>query len=472
MSSKALHALRLYLSPVFTRENPSFFSGLLFATVCGGFTLFEHTPSHWVEGVFKLPPSLGTWWWLALQALLSSIACHYWRQIRSPLASITPGMISAEYYAALCALAVILALMALPLTLIGAPPLNVLAQESLCVALSVNGDMVGPKNLRKPMRLMRMVLMFVVFAAFMFPHAQELVLSAPWYGALALCALGLGLTFIELHHRPHPLSQIEAPQSTQPPTATPQLHKGTPPARLSHLLMWQLPWLRNPAVPHTMVTPGPVGFLLSFLVCIISFVLLITVVAVVSHLALPTGANLKNGLRTAPVIICMLFTSSLSNWLLARADWPFMLSLAGYGTRRDFAFALYATHAKRTLQLACMVSLTCAPLAVGVAQDLPWARLPLLTACLFCCIVGVSYLPSLAIVCCTKGQNIILIMLNMLGAFIGLQAAFVMLFTAQPAPWWLYTLIVACLPFAAFMAWAAPRALARSDWSIQPPNAP
>ncbi|MFT8854951.1 hypothetical protein [Acetobacter orientalis] len=482
MSRKTLHALRLYASPVFTRENPTFFTGLLFVGVCILATYFEHTPATQHAGPFKLPPQLGVWWWLSLQALLTSIACHYWRQVRSPLACMTAGMIDAEYHAVHYVLASALLLLALPLVLIGAPPLNVLAQESLCAALSVNGDMVGPKQLRKPMRLLRVLLMFFIFAAFMFPGAQEAVLSAPWYVALGLIGISLIFTLIELHHRPVPPATVQSaytPVKQDSPKILPYAKRTntstststSTSTRISALLLWQFAWLRQPAMPNTMATPGPVGFALSAAVLLIGFIILTVFMGIFTQGALPTWPHLKMGLRSAPVMLCMVFSSGLSTWLLARADWPFMLNLAGYGTRYNFAVALYATHAKRTVQLACMVTLTCAPLGIFLS-NLPWHRLPLTALCLFSTVIGVSYLPSLGILLFKKSQTIFITVLNLLGSFVGLQSAFLIMLSKTQPPLWFYALTLSAIPFAACMAWAAPRALARADWPIQPPATP
>ncbi|MCC6103800.1 hypothetical protein [Acetobacter sp.] len=517
-----LHALRLYATPIFWRENYTLLTGLLWTGVALFIAFTDHSATHWQNGLFKLPQSFGTWWWLGLQAAITGVACQYWRQVRSPLASMTPGMIEAEYGAALLVLAAVVLFLAVPLLRLGAPFLNVLAQEAICLALGVSGDMTGPKNLRKPVRWLRMFMVFVLFVAFMFPQAQERILSAPWYVAAGLLAVGLALTVIELSHRPQPVALpggdaltaastsyenrrkvLQAAKARFPASrpqgglaergfvaegaygagygggASPAIQSGAikpssdvqAGSGIMRLMQWQFPWLRKPPVPNTMVTPGPAGFLASSVVVLIALFIMNVVFEAFQTGGMLHWAAIRKSMLMAPQMICMISANGLASWMLVRADWPFLLNLAGYGTRADFARALYTTHAKRAVQTAALAALFCAPLGIAFGAE-KWAELPLCMGAIFSVMVGASYLPSLPLLFTRQTRPGVIHVFNLLGSFVCVQLGVTLLFTEHSLPEWLWGLLFVGLPFSAIMAWLAPRALARVDWPIEPLAAP
>lgn len=478
------HALRLYLSPVFFRENYAFLTGVAWSTVAFIMAFQDHATTHWQNGIFKLPESFSLWWWLGLQGLMASGAMHYWRQVRSPLASMTPGMIAAEYKAIHVVLAFIMLLMAVPLLYLGAPLLNILAQESLSLALAVNSDTATPKALRGPVRLLRAVFLMGVFVLFLFPQVQERLLSLPWYSALCLLVVGMVLTVIELAHTPRPaVGQEGAGQQSANVKAVSSRgrSKGKPSYAVEssqgsgqrgnvvvRSMLWQFPWLRNPPVPNTMMSPGPVGYLVGCVLVVISIFIMHVLVEVLHTFAVPNWAALKTSMLMAPQMICIMSVSGLASWMQARADWPFLLNLAGYGTRLDFARALYATHAKRTVQNAVLATVICSPLGVALA-GLHWSRLPITMVAIFCIVVGIGYLPSLGLIFSPrKNRPALTQLLTAGGSIIGVQLALGLLFSHHAVPVWALVVMVAGIPFSAVMAWLAPQALAKADWPIEP----
>lgn len=481
------HALRLYLSPVFFRENYAFLTGVTWSTVAFIMAFQDHATTHWQNGIFKLPESFSLWWWLGLQGLVASGAMHYWRQVRSPLASMTPGMIAAEYKAIHVVLAFIMLLMAVPLLYLGAPLLNILAQESLSLALSVNSDTATPKALRGPIRLFRALLLMGVFVLFLFPQVQERLLSLPWYIALGLLVVGTALTVIELAHTPRPtVGQEGAGQQSvsikavsfrgrskgkpsrsveAAPSSQDAAQRGS---GLIRVMLWQFPWLRNPPVPNTMMSPGPVGYLAGCVLAVVSIFIMHALLEVLQTFAVPNWAALKKSMLMAPQLICIMSVSGLASWMQVRADWPFLLNLAGYGTRLDFARALYATHAKRTVQNAVFATVICSPLGIFLA-GLHWSRLPVTLLAIFCIVVGIGYLPSLGLIFSPrKNRPALTQLLTAGGSIIGVQLALGLLFSHHAVPVWALVVMVAGIPFSAVMAWLAPQALAKADWPIEP----
>lgn len=526
-----LHALRLYVSPVFVRENYSLLTGIVWLCVAYFIAFTDHEATHWQDGLFKLPSSLSTWWWLGLQGLITSVSVHYWRQVRSPLARMTPGMITAEYRAVHFVLVFVTVVMAIPIWHLGAPLLNILALEALSLCMVVNSDMTTPKALRSgPIRWLRMVLMVGMFFVFLFPQAQERVLSAPWYVGAALLMVGVTLTLIELQHIPAPvqghvpgaaqvgqsgkikvrLGARKIGQMMQAMKEPGQNKRASPPIntgfhapavepqtvsvavqdqtlsdvenwgasfpsqntrgsrQFTRIMMWQFPWLRKPPVPNTMITPGPAGFLVTSIALVSVFFCINFVVETVHAGHWPEWAAIRKSMITVAQMICMISANGLTTWILMRADWPFLLNLAGYGTRADFAYALYATHAKRAVQSAALAALLCAPLGIEMA-GLAWSRLPITMLALFVLIVGSSYLPSVGLLLTPrKTRPAIIHVLNMLGSFVYVQMGFALLLSEHSVPVWLWGILLASVPFSLVMAWLGPRALARVDWPIEP----
>ncbi|GBQ23511.1 hypothetical protein AA12717_1511 [Gluconacetobacter sacchari DSM 12717] len=456
-----LHALRLYVSPVFIRENPSLIPAAAYGAITA-FSLHHPRPGH--------PGSLhdiGIMWWLAQQALFTGLCCQYWRQVRSPLSPMVPRLIGAEYRAIHLMLALALGLLAVPAIVRGLPLLNVLALESLNLALSTGSDLTGPKVLRPRLRKARTAIVFGLFALFMLPAMQDRLMQAPWFVALALLAVALPAALVELHHDPfaHPGEQGPARSAAGPDGGPPRATVRA----LARVLMWQPPALRAMPLPNGLATGAPLGLFVQSALILMASTVLMLLVNGLSTLRVPTPQDGREAATMALGQVVMLGAAVLPSWMLSRRDWPFLLSLGPFGARADFARALYRAHAGRAIMAGIILSLFAA-LAAGLIGTVPPLRALAAWPALAAVIIGGSYLPSLAVLSPVTNRPGVMLLLSMLGSMAGLQLYTGVLFNGRlPPPLLYWGLPVAAIAFALLMARLAPRALARADWPIEPP---
>lgn len=456
-----LRALRLYVSPVFVRENPTLIPATIYIVIT--FANLHHAQPGHPDSVREI----GMFWWLAQQSLFTSLCCQYWRQVRSPLAPMFPRLIAAEYRAVHVMLALGLLLLAVPAILRGAPLLNVLALESLNLSLSTGSDLVGPKILRPRLRKARTAIVFGLFIVFMIPTMQDLLMKAPWFVALGLLAVALPAALVELHHSPfaHPGGD----HGPVAPTAQPARKRSNAALQsLVRVLMWQPPPLRAMPLPNGLASGAPLGLLLqSALVFVVgtSFMLLVNTI---SALHAPTLHDAREAATAALGQVVMLGAVALPNWMLSRRDWPFLLSLGPFGARADFARALYRAHAGRAIMAGILLSLF-ASVAAGLIATVSPLRALAAWPALAAVIVGGSYLPSLAVFSPLTNRPGVMLLLSMLGSMAGLQIYTDILFNKAPVPPLLWGVPVVAAALALLMARLAPKALARADWPIEAP---
>lgn len=455
-----LRALRLYASPVFFRENPTLISAAVYLAITG-FSLAHPSRTH-PAGIHDI----GLFWWLAQQGLFTGLCCQYWRQVRSPLAAMYPRLIAAEYRAIHVMLALGLLLLAVPALILGLPLLNVLALESINLALSTGSDLVGPKILRPRLRKIRTAIVFGLFVMFMPPTMQDLLMKAPWFVALGLLAMALPAALIELHHSPlaHPDTPTPAAPARRPDHKPPNAILRT----LMRALMWQPPPLRRVPLPNGLASGAPLGMLAQSAGILIVFTSFVLLVNAISSLHAPTLHLVRTAATATLGQVAMLGAVALPNWMLSRRDWPFLLSLGPFGARADFTRALYRAHAGRALMAGTIVGLFAA-VTVTLLGTMPPLRALAAGLALAAVIVGGSYLPSLAVLSPQTNRPGIILLLSMLGSLAGIQIYTAILFARSPVPPLAWALPVMAIAFALVMARVAPRALARADWPIEPP---
>ncbi|MBB2205994.1 hypothetical protein [Gluconacetobacter takamatsuzukensis] len=453
-----LHALRLYASPVFIRENPTLISAAVYLVITAD--SLRHIPA----GPFTSLHDIGMFWWLTQQSLFTGLCCQYWRQVRSPLSPMVPGLLAAEYRAIHVMLALGLALLAVPAVMRHAPLLNVLALESLNLSLSTGSDLAGPKILRPRLRKVRTGIVLVLFVTFMIPTMQDMLMRAPWFVALGLLAVTLPAALVELHHSPFAHPGEHAPAARRRRRKPP----GAATLALVRALMWQPPRLRAMPLPNGLASGAPLGLLVQSAAVLLVFAGFGLLVNAISTLHAPTLQDAREAGTTALGQVVMLGAVALPNWMLARRDWPFLLSLGPFGARADFARALYRAHAGRAVMAGIILGLFAA-LAASLMGAVPPLRALAAAPALAAVVVGGSYLPSLAVFSPLTNRLGIMLLLSMLGSLVGTQIYTQILFGKTPVPDLAWALPVAAVAFALLMARLAPRALARADWPIEPP---
>ncbi|MBB2165663.1 hypothetical protein HLH26_14195 [Gluconacetobacter sp. 1b LMG 1731] len=453
-----LRALRLYASPVFFRENPTLISAAVYLAITA-FNLAHPSRTH-PAGIHDI----GLFWWMAQQGVFTGLSCQYWRQVRSPLAAMYPRLIAAEYRAIHVMLVLGLLLLAVPALILGLPLLNVLALESVNLAISTGSDLTGPKILRPRLRKIRVVIVFGLFFMFMSPTMQDTLMRAPWFLALGLLATTLSATLIELHHSPFAHPDTPAPAIPRPDHKPPNAVFRS----LKHALMWQPPPLRRIPLPNGLASGSPLGMLAQSAVTLIVFTTFVVLVNAISSLHAPTLLLVRTAATATLGQVAMLGAMPLPNWMLSRRDWPFLLSLGPFGARSDFTRALYRAHAGRAVMAGTILGLFAA-ITVTLLGTMPPLRALAAGLALAAVIVGGSYLPSLAVFSPLTNRPGFILVLSMLGSLAGIQIYTTLLFVMSPVPPLAWALPVMAIAFALVMARLAPRALARADWPIEPP---
>lgn len=346
-----LRALRLYVSPVFFRENPAVYTSIAYGLVCCGAVYHLHGRIFWHDGRFTMPDFLAPFWWLLLQACFTALNMHYWRQIRSPSTFMLQRMQVAEYRAVHVALPLMFVLLALPVALLGAPVLNVMALESINAVVWSGADRVGPRDLRARMRVPRMILSLGAFMAMLVPSAQSRLLSAPWWVVAALLLVTVPMVLAEYRFRSYGMAG-------EVPVRTPRGRRARVPTPFTRavagVLMWQPPWVRRVPLPDGFASGSPLGFMLQVVVIAGVVGTFGMVVACVTEQTLPSSDLLHHSARTGVLQAVLFSTLGLVGWMRSRRDWPFLLSLGPFGGRRDFARAMYRAHGLRSLQAAVL----------------------------------------------------------------------------------------------------------------------
>lgn len=462
-----LHALRLYASPVFFRENGSLV-GAGFYIVLLALQTFSHLHDTklWQHGHFHQPTTLATWWWLAQQMLFAGIANQYWRQVRSPLASLYPRMLAAEYRAILIVLGFGIVAMLLPMLLVGAPALNVAALEAVSLPMTLGSDIAGPRVLRSRMRWLRLALIMLVFIMFMIPSMQDRILAAPWFVALGLIVLGATLAFIELQHSPMPVDTATA--DGKPRQQKPARTIGHRPAAVLRVLSWQPPWTRRMPVPQSFDATAPLLSMLGIISLTVVFMLGATAFNAVSHRHWPQWHDALSGAQSVPRFICMISAMGLSSWLLSRRDWPFLFVLGPFGNRAVFTRRLYRAHAFRAVQTVTITALLSTGIACASGMT-PLSRLPAATAAIACAMLAAAYVPSLTVFATRAPRPGITQFLITITSTIGVQLAVAFFLETHHVPVWSWAIAAMIVPFCIAIDRLAPAALARTDWPIEPP---
>ncbi|MCQ9156232.1 hypothetical protein [Acidomonas methanolica] len=461
-----LRALRLYVSPVLSRENPALLCGGMYVLLLGAQMIGHHHGSLRHGDHVTMPRDMGIWWWLTQQMIFNALAHQYWRQVRSPLAAFYPRLVMAEHRAALVALAVAVSAFALPLALLGAPLLNVVALEAIALPLSLRSDIATPKALRGRIRWVPTVLSLGASLVFLLPSMQDRVLSAPWYAALILLATGLTLGVFEL--RP-PSGQAPPEPAAPARRAEPDISRA---ARQSspvlRILLWQPPWLRVAPVPQAFDQTSPGMTVMTSVVMSGVFMVIVAVTIMLSKGHLPSWKEIASGIDSVPRLLCMMAGFGFSQWLTLRRDWPFLLTLGPFGDRAAFARRMYRVHFLRAVQGSVLSVLLAGSIACGIGL-ISLHRLVLAAPGLICVMMGVAYVPSLAVFHARLARPALIQFLVTMSAAFGIQILAEIFLGRHPVPLWAWGVAAAAVPFSALVAWRAPGALARADWPLEPP---
>ncbi|WP_029603678.1 hypothetical protein [Kozakia baliensis] len=458
-------ALRLYVSPVFFRENVTVYAGVVYLLLCAGMDYTYWGRNFWHDGRYTMPGLLATFWWLSLQAWFTALSTHYWRQVRSPATFMLPRLQAAEYGAAHIVLPLLFVVLALPILSLGAPLLNVMALESINVVIWSGSDRVGPRNMRTRMRVPRLVLNLGAFIVLLAPSMQSRLLSAPWYVAAAILLVTIPMALQEYRFRSYVMAN-------ETPVKARRARKNRTPSRwvmsIVQMIMWQPSWLRRVPFPNSFSTGAPLGLGVQIILMAAAFGLLMMLAACLSEMKPPSWDMLKHAMRSASVQTVILNALGLVGWMRSRQDWPFLLSLGPFGSRTDFSYAVFRAHGLRTMQAAVILGVFFGAMMWRVGQAHAGLALAEGLACA-AMLVGASYLPSIAFLFRKSDRPGLIMLLSFGGIMMLVQFYLDWLIEARHTTWWMWVPPIGALAFAAVMARIAPPALGQKDWLIEPP---
>lgn len=458
-----LRSMRLYVSPVFLRENPLVILAVFYTALCFTLAFLFWNVRSWHSGHYAIPPVLAPTWWVSLYAGFSAISLHYWRQVRTPTTYLLNRLQRAEYLAILVMALALGVLLALPPLLTGAPAVNCFALEAIAMVLWCSPR---PVNRAAALRSVMTPLGIVRALGFIFllvPRMQNYLFSMPWYTAIGIMIVCLGMV-LHLYR----LSDYRLAAQTPRPILDGSTKRiSTVVERLSAVILWRPSWLVRLPLADPLQTGSPIAVILMVVVATLIFGGVTEIIAWMADGVAPSLIALRHRLPDLARQSLLLIGVSLSAWMTQRADWPFLLTLGPYGSKRAFAQAVYRLHLQRALQ-ASLIAGTMIALTgwFDHRATLTWA----LAAGWSCglALIGTSCLPTLAFIIPRLNRRATIAFLNIGAMVLGLQLATSLIL--QTGFWWRWLLAPASLIIAALFYVFVPPRLAAQDWPIEPPR--
>ncbi len=455
-------AVRLYISPVFTRENPMAFLAILYGIFCFSLACILRHGQFWHDGHYAIPPVLASFWWFLLYSGFSAISLHYWRQVRLLTAYFLPRQQRAEYLAIHVVAIILILLLAIPPLMTNAPLLNSLSLETISLVLwsapretaSVN----RLRNLATPQGMINTLCFFILLV----PRMQNYLFSAPWFIALAIIIFCFGLTlyFLRVPKYSPATERAQRASSGFQPSSAPVRHLGA-------VLLWRPSWLVRLPLADPVHTGSPIAVAMLVIGATLFFACISQVIMWATDGVAPSLLTTRHRLPELARQSLFLVGIGLSAWMTQRGDWPFLLTLGPCGKKRVFARMAYRLHLQRALQsgliagtLIAIVTWLDHRLAFSSALAGGWSCGAFL--------VGASCLPTLAFLVPKLNRPGVIMALNIAGMIMGMQAATSVIMDTEL--WWRWFLAPASLLLAILFYYLIPPRLAAQDWPIEPPR--
>ncbi len=358
-------ALRNYASVVLVRENPLVITAVwimallaVMAAVTQGnpISLLDHD-----RGLVYLL-------WGACWILPSVVLAHYWRQVLAAHAPAIPGLLGAEFRAALLMLVLVVALIDAPLVHLGAPVVGLLALTLVGVVIS--GSMVPPlvsaRGMPGPLWLwatrLRLALLAGVVLLGLAHHWFGWLVAAPLSLTLPLCLAMSAIIIGVLWRVPGLIRQINA-RSTPLPASLVVQRWGW----LVRVLDWRPRFWPDAPVPAQFALPsGPIGLLVNIGV---QYAIVFGVDYVVYH---QSGAQHASGLHRAAqqsmALVAGLTVAQLSQSLLNRSGFALTFLAGRYGARLNYSRTVFRVFMINALIRCAVVTM------IGMAMAV-WLRM-------------------------------------------------------------------------------------------------
>jgi len=463
-----LRAMRLYVSPVFLRENPLAFLAILYVALCFGFAFLLHHDRlghdrFWHDSRYTISPVLAPIWWVSLYASFSAISLHYWRQIRPTSTYLLVRLQRAEYHGVLAVGLISIFLLALPPLSTGAPTLNCFALEAIGLFLWSGPRPASRAEALRGVMTSLGIVRAIGFFFLLVPRMQNYLFSVPWYVAVVIIIACLGMALRLYRFRDYRL----APETPRDLLASAPETLSTPVERVASFILWRPSRLVRLPLADPVHTGSPIAVALLVVGSTLIFGCLAEFIAWIADGVIPSPIALRHRLPNLSRQSLFLIGVSLSAWMTQHGDWPFLLTLGPYGEKRIFARAVYRLHLQRALQAGLiagtMIALTTwfdERMALGPALAAGWACGLFLT--------GASCLPTLAFLVPRFNRPPTIAVLNIGAMLLGMQFATTLVM--QTGFWWRWLLTPGSLLFALLCFFLIPPRLAAQDWPIEPPR--
>lgn len=464
-------ALRNYASPLFLRQNAMTVPAL--AMLLGAATLFPHAFSVAAHsGIRHLFLHGGggftfAWWYISFY-VPACLIFHYWRQIRSNIATSVPYLPDTEFAAIVILLVPTILVLAAPLIALGAPATGSLALSSVATMSGGAMSSAGPTGHSKGIAVLRVFLFLPLMFAGTQPQylAYILFASAPVAAAITIVAsivIVSGLRF----YPARAASQIESAEHKFDLATSRPPRTGVIPTALraiGHVMTWKPAILSDRPLPMTLgVRLGPIG---TTVLLLLQITLLLLYMPFFAWL---TGHHfIKTLIQAAPQSLgfgVAITVFGAGQWLINRSDWPSLYMAGRYGGRIGFSRAMSNAFRARTIEF----SVTGAVLVTGFALALGIVTSKTALPAALCCfgvLFGASYAPALPLFWQERGGKGFILMFSMAAAF-GVVGVLGFGILDHGLRLWGIGCSLAAFSFGLIISRATPGRLALMDWPIE-----
>lgn len=460
-------ALRNYVSPVFVRDNMVIVAAGLDVTamlIClkSAARVVAHGG---VRALLSHQSIFQTVWWMVAFLVPNAVTTHYWRQIKSNLATAIPDLAAAERAAVSIMLAGVFLLLALPFLWLGAPVWGTLALTS--IGLVMGGGTTAAPGAHRVVSVLRALLIAPIMLVGFAPGYLAMIMFAPpRLDAAIVLAIGVVMA-AGLYYRPAQAAQqgedverrIDRAVGRRAVTRRPSVVFNG----IRRLLFWK-PWfLSDLPLPAALNLPlGPIGIGVSITAMTALFTLSMSVVSWITGNGF-VHAAMTQGRQTLGIGISLTLLAG-GQWLLNRDDWPVLFMAGRYGGRQGFCRSMIRAHCSNIIQS----SLWCG--VVGAAGGVLFGAMrpdqaPLAAIAVFGIMFGMSFAPGLPLLWRERGGKAATFAANYAGYMIALMTFQTLIMRHGPTT---LSLIIAAaaMIFGIVMLRFIPARLAVMDWPI------
>jgi hypothetical protein len=465
----AAAALRNYASPVFVRENPMLASAAMMLVLDAINTpkAAAMVATGGIQALFLHRSMFLFFWWYVAFYVPACFTTHYWRQVRSNLATAIPDLKTAELSAVAITLVILTALFAIPLIGFGAPIAGALALAALATATGAAFSSGGATGQAKGVTRLRGLLFLPVMFVGSQPHYLAYVVFAPAPVALLIVGLAISLVVSGLRYVPARAASQDEAQADRADRAAAAPRTGalrTILRPIGRIMTWKPGFMPVQPLPAMLgIALGPIGLLI--VTCIQIGVLLLYMPA----FAWITGHDFIAALiKQAPQSIGFgvalgLFGSG--QWLISRGDWSALYMAGRYGGRSGFAAAMVRAFRTNMIEISLINALVVVAIALSLGIVTPIQAIPV-ALCTFGAMFGASHAPALPLLWRELGGKGVTLMFAMVGAFAVMALLGFGVLDHGPALW-AVGCAAALFALGIVMSLLAPRRLAAMDWPIE-----